>query len=147
EQAKARVARDVEESQLRWPLTAFGETKKIYQWAEDDIRGKGVDGPLIYKRLSAGWEPRKAIELDADGPEAEKYGRQVAEAKEAKKKAELDKRRKLADEKERLENPTVFGETKPLTAWLRDARCKVYCDRFVARLRAGWPPEAALTTR
>lgn len=43
-------------------------------------------------------------------------------------------------------NLAVFGETKCLTDWANDPRCKVSRAALLARLNAGWTGEAALTT-
>jgi hypothetical protein len=41
---------------------------------------------------------------------------------------------------------TAWGETKPLSAWVRDRRCKVNRDVLLARRRLGWRPEQAIST-
>lgn len=40
---------------------------------------------------------------------------------------------------------TAFGETKGMTAWTRDPRCKVSATTFAQRLRRGMHPEDALS--
>ncbi len=40
-------------------LTVFGETKTLADWA-DDLRCK-VDARVLWKRISRGWEPKRAI--------------------------------------------------------------------------------------
>lgn len=41
---------------------------------------------------------------------------------------------------------TVFGETKPLSAWVEDSRCAVSRESLKDRVRRGWDVEKALTT-
>ncbi len=41
---------------------------------------------------------------------------------------------------------TAFGETKTITDWSQDPRCKVIRRTFEARLEYGWTVEKALTT-
>lgn len=40
---------------------------------------------------------------------------------------------------------TAFGETKPLGAWMEDSRCAVAYPTLIARIKAGWDHERALT--
>lgn len=40
----------------------------------------------------------------------------------------------------------AFGETKTVTEWSEDSRCKVGTITFRRRLQEGWPPERALRT-
>ena len=39
----------------------------------------------------------------------------------------------------------AFGETKGPTEWSRDRRCLVSASGLIRRLRAGWPPEEAIS--
>lgn len=41
---------------------------------------------------------------------------------------------------------TAFGETKPLAAWVEDARCAVSRDVLKDRIKRGWGEEKAMTT-
>jgi len=40
---------------------------------------------------------------------------------------------------------TAFGETKPLGAWMEDDRCAVAYPTLIARIKAGWDAEKAIT--
>lgn len=40
---------------------------------------------------------------------------------------------------------SAFGETRPVSAWVEDARCRVIDVTLRARLRASWEPEKAIT--
>jgi hypothetical protein len=40
---------------------------------------------------------------------------------------------------------TVFGETKPRSAWLNDSRCVVTRDTLNRRLQRGWSDERAIS--
>ena len=43
---------------------------------------------------------------------------------------------------------TAFGETKSLSAWIDDVRCKPdSADQIARRLDKGWPPEDAIATQ
>jgi len=41
---------------------------------------------------------------------------------------------------------TAFGETKPLTAWAEDSRCRIRVKSLRTRIRAGWTHEEAIAT-
>lgn len=41
---------------------------------------------------------------------------------------------------------TAFGETKPLGAWMEDARCVVAYPTLIARVKAGWDHEKAISS-
>lgn len=42
---------------------------------------------------------------------------------------------------------TAFGETKPITEWLKDSRCVMKTKQSICyRIGSGWTPEEALTT-
>jgi hypothetical protein len=41
---------------------------------------------------------------------------------------------------------TAFGETKPITHWVEDERCKVCYSTLKRRLQTGWEAEAALSS-
>jgi hypothetical protein len=41
---------------------------------------------------------------------------------------------------------TIFGESKTVTEWARDERCKTEAGQLAWRLRKGWSPEKALRT-
>ena len=41
---------------------------------------------------------------------------------------------------------TAFGETKTVSEWARDPRCKVRHDTRAARMKYGYPGELAITT-
>jgi hypothetical protein len=138
-----------EEERYARRITAFGQTKSIAEWANDDIHGKWVDAEVLAGRIERGWEPRKAIEMDDEGIIPKYYDDKLKAKREAEKKAELERRRRLADDEEkraRFEIVAAFGEEKPPSQWADDKRCHVVTERLVARLKAGWPAEKAITT-
>lgn len=88
--------RDKWEEYLDDQITAFGETKSVKDWAEDDARGTYVTANIIAMRLADGWEPRKAVEIEYQqwrGTEESAYRKEL----EIKKKAERERRRAIKD--------------------------------------------------
>lgn len=41
---------------------------------------------------------------------------------------------------------TAFGETKTISEWIKDPRCKVRHDTLAARIKYGYEPEESITT-
>jgi hypothetical protein len=41
---------------------------------------------------------------------------------------------------------TAFGETKSVSAWAEDSRCRARYFTLCRRLQSGWNPEAAIST-
>ncbi|MCE9557545.1 MAG: hypothetical protein K8R88_01200 [Armatimonadetes bacterium] len=104
-------------------LTAFGETKQIFEWAKDP-RCKCSEKTLNYRR-DAGWEPELSITTPA--------------TVEGRRESEfcMPWTRKL----------TAFGETKTLIRWSQDPRCRITLNALANRLAKGWDPADALSTR
>ncbi len=101
-----------------WTVEAFGEEKGPTEWSRD--RRCAVSLATLLRRLRGGWDPGQALTAPTG-----------------------DTRRPP-----RPRRPiTAFGETKGITAWSRDPRCKVTYPGLHDRLRRGIPPEEALTAR
>ncbi|MEW6745538.1 MAG: hypothetical protein AB1486_22525 [Planctomycetota bacterium] len=99
-------------------ITAFGETKGLEAWRRDPRCQ--VTATSICQRLEAGWSPEEAI---ATPPSTRGIKRGFV-------------RREL----------TAFGQTKSLTDWSRDRRCRVTLASLWSRLEQGMWPEEAITT-
>lgn len=93
-------------------LTAFGETKTLFDWTNDERCVGGYNA--IHSRLRKGWSDTDAITKPLIRP----AGR----------------------------HETAFGETMPITLWLRDPRCVVSTMTVYRRLSAGWRFEDAIST-
>jgi len=112
--------------QLRWPKTvsrkarrkarAFGETKGVAEWARDPRCVVTKAG--LAGRLARGVPPAKAI------------------TSPKRREADYSSSQELA----------AWGITKPVAAWARDRRATVNEGSIRKRLRAGWTPEAAIST-
>lgn len=148
-------------------VTAFGETKSLREWCEDP-RCLASAG-RIANRIASGLSPEKAIST----PETSNATEVVA-FDEVKSLLDWSKDPRCAvsymtlltrmDEKwpaekaistapERRVDPphrsslqvTAFGETKSLSDWSRDERCKVQYITLRQRVQAHWDPEEAIT--
>lgn len=98
-------------------ITAFGVTKCLFDWGKDSRCSVGVWG--LRSRLDRGkWTDMEAMISE---PAVEK-------TKEKRKK-----------------DLTAFGESKSVSAWMRDKRCNVKVDSFRDRLEKGWDVERALS--
>jgi hypothetical protein len=96
-------------------ITAFGETKHVDAWPHDS-RCNVSDGKTILRRLNrAGMSPEDAISTP--------IGSTPRMALEI----------------------TAFGETKSLTEWLKDERCKVGRSALISRMDLGWKGEDILS--
>lgn len=104
------------------PITAWGETKVLFDWGEDPRCKIGVWG-LRSRYDRGGWD---SMEEMISAPATEK--------KESQRNMKTN--RML----------TAFGETKCLNAWLEDERCVIGIDGLRDRLKRGWDFEKALTT-
>lgn len=101
-------------------LTAFGETKIFDDWMKDPRCTAGCRGTL-YRRLK-NLDPEKAITMPLIPPG-------VAGKAGCKKFL------------------TAFGETKSLSEWCDDPRCKTTYDRLKSRVfNQGWDHEEAIST-
>lgn len=100
-------------------ITAFGETKILVEWLEDERCP--VEYATLYSRIERGWEAERAITQ--------------------KPQAHARNRRSCI-------RITAFGETKTIIEWYEDERCKVrYTTLYQRIFKSGWEPERALTTR
>lgn len=101
--------------------TAFGETKTLAEWLEDDRCL--ASHHALRKRIAFGWEHEIAITTPnlSTGPRRKTDGGSVHAL-------------------------VAFGETKTLAAWSRDDRCEVSATTIGVRLRQGMTPEEAITT-
>lgn len=101
--------------------TAFGETKCLFDWGEDPRCKISVWG--LRNRMDRGkWTDfQKALTT----PETS--------------------RQDIQRNNKRNVNLTAFGETKCMTAWLEDSRCKVKIDSLRDRLAKGWLAQKALS--
>ncbi len=105
-------------------LSAFGENKITYDWLRDP-RCK-VKAETLRDRLRRGWPPESAL---------------VTPPQRIKRKTWAH----LANGNRRV-FLTAFGETKYLTEWVRDVRCKVKIHLLRARLdKLKWHPEDAIS--
>jgi len=102
----------------RRPITAFGEAKGVVAWSKD--ARCSVSSTTISSRLDRGWDAVSAITSPAEN----RGGSETVYT-------ELE----------------AFGETKGITDWTRDRRCKVSLSGLTERLRRGWSPEEAIATR
>lgn len=103
-------------------ITAFGETKCLFDWGKDARCAISVWG-LIRRYNSGLWtDMEKMITTAAIEPDAR--------ARKMKNNVNL----------------TAFGETKCFTDWLKDPRCLVKIDSLRDRLAKGWDAEKAIST-
>lgn len=102
---------------------AFGETKCLFDWAQDErclvgmwtLRGR-ADNPI--------WDGRFE-EAMTTPPED---------------------RKAISSRSKRLINITAFGETKCISDWHKDSRCVVGLDGLRDRIKNGWHGEKAIST-
>ena len=115
-EAAMRADHPPREAKPRWTLRAFGEEKGPTAWSRDPRCTVGL-GSLL-KRLRSGMDPEEAITLPPQRSGGIAWQFLV----------------------------TAFGETKGLTAWSRDRRCRVRLGTLRYRLIHGVEPEVAITT-
>lgn len=101
-------------------LTAFGETKCAADWLRDK-RCK-IKGNTLKMRLGMGWEIEKALTTP---PNAFK--------------------KEISQNISTVRMITAFGETKCISAWSEDKRCKIGYSGLKIRLKKGWEPEQAIS--
>lgn len=101
-------------------VEAFGEVKSMPEWVED--KRCEVDYQTLQMRLIRNWEPERAISTPANGT---RKGRAAHNAKAL----------------------TAWGETKTVSEWLRDDRCKIKKHQtiWLRTTKYGWSPEKAMT--
>lgn len=96
-------------------ITAFRETMGAFDWARDP-RCK-VTGAVLLERVRGGWHPEDAISTPPESAGTHHESRFI----------------------------DAFGETKSLSAWTRDPRCRVTVTGLALRLDRGISPEDAIT--
>lgn len=101
----------------RRTIRAFGESKGLLEWARDPRCA--VSSTTISQRLARGLSAKEAISAPPQNRGTKDlYFTEV----------------------------TAFGETRGISDWARDPRCKVGLTGLVDRLRRSWTAEEALTT-
>lgn len=103
-------------------ITAWGETKCLFDWGKDPRCLIGVWG-LRNRHDRGKWTDMEAM---------------ISSPKEDRKKVQRNNKRTVMI--------TAFGETKCMTAWLEDSRCLVKIDSFRDRLAKGWSAEKTMGT-
>jgi len=101
----------------RWTLKAFGEEKGLTAWARDPRCA--VTAPAVRRRLEKGWKSEDAI---TEPPAYPGLSGHV------------------------FHRVRAFGETKSVTDWARDRRCKVTLGGLQGRLKRGVAAEVAIRT-
>lgn len=97
-------------------IEIFGESKNIKDWARDERCKVGAN--TFYRRFKSGMDPEEAL----TAPLAKPYtynGPAIM---------------------------TAFGESKTVTEWSKDDRCKVSAERLFYRYHKKMEPEKAITT-
>jgi hypothetical protein len=104
-------------------VCAFGQTRSITHWAQDDrcMATKNV----LERRLRAGWDAESAITTPNSQPGKATKGKRVRTC--------------------RTQYITAFGETKTCGEWADDPRCAGSEDLIDRRIRRGWPAEQAIS--
>ncbi len=146
-------------------VTAYGESKTLTAW-EDDPRCVVPIATLRF-RIQNGYEPERALTTPVRSRPPRPYTAWgetkplyawVADARCVVSQTTLTNRLAegwtildaLLTPGEELPGNTilltVFGETKSLSAWSRDARCRVSRGQLMRRLQQQWDGERALTT-
>lgn len=145
-------------------LTVEGETKTVTDWLEDD-RCKLKSRAAFFKRMERHWDPADIIGLpDGCTPDTAvrafgqiKSFRQWADDPKCKIGYEGLRRRILVnkmDPEEAITIPaghrtttiTAYGQTLLPGEWSEHPRCTVSPKTIVDRIKAGWSPEAAIST-
>jgi hypothetical protein len=105
-------------------ITAFGETKCLFDWAKDP-RCKVTCWGLRNRIARGKWKGREEEAITSPPTE------------------------RLLVQRNRVNTIqlTAFGETKCMTEWLEDARCVVKIDSLRDRLKKGMDTETALTKK
>ncbi|MBX7132742.1 MAG: hypothetical protein K1X67_08715 [Fimbriimonadaceae bacterium] len=104
-------------------ITAWGKTKPVSEWARDPVCT--VTATTVRHRLKSGWAPENAIATPSRvcGP-----------------------RRPKSAPRKPCKTATAFGETKILSEWFKDERCKASRYALLGRIASGWDHELAITT-
>jgi hypothetical protein len=114
-------------------ITVFGETKTVREWARD--HRCPVDEEAVLARLDEGADPFTAV--------TRPFGRDV-EAPLGVPTKSFRSRFRVQGRRDRV-SLTAWGETKLLTDWADDVRCRVTASALRTRILKGWAPELALT--
>lgn len=113
-------------------ITAFGETKLLVEWAEDE-RCETSEGTLR-SRISRGYKPELAITKPSSPLQ----------------KIKIYKVKTIDCKKSRIQkiyntHYEAFGTKKSLIAWSKDKRCKVSLIGLYRRIKNNWNIEAAIS--
>ncbi|MBS1712776.1 MAG: hypothetical protein JST30_00415 [Armatimonadetes bacterium] len=111
------VRRRATNPSLARPLTVFGETKTVAEWADDPRCRPSLEE--LKRRLKWGWTPEEAVTT-----------------------AVGDRSRMVAKSSRYL---TAWGETKTLRLWADDPRCLVTFNALKARVSKDYTAEEAMT--
>ena len=151
------------------PLTAFGETKTVAAWAEDE-RARAWTG-LILERLAEGMSSEQAIALPVAVPGRRARGHLAFgehktlrdwaddprcgvayDTLKARVKAEWPLEQALTTPVQASgmrgepELVKAWGEAKTIFDWALDPRCETAAQNIRMRLKAGYAPEYAIAT-
>lgn len=103
-------------------ITAFGETKCLFDWGKDKRCVLGVWG--LRRRYDSGaWANMEEM---------------ISTPHISKKVSQRNTKRNTMI--------TAFGETKCMAAWLEDKRCKVKIWGLMERVKKGWSGEKIIST-
>jgi hypothetical protein len=145
----------------RQPLTAFGETKTLQEWA-DDPRCT-IDREALRTRIAIGWDIERAVSAKKSDPRlppltyegrtltlrgwADLTGiryhtlyRRLTSGMDFEAALDAGPQQKVP-----VREVTAFGETKSLTRWSVDKRASVSSPTISKRLDQGWDTERAIT--
>jgi len=118
------MGRNASKTSRNMILNAFGESKITYDWLRD-FRCK-VKAETLRDRLRRGWSPESALSTPPNNVKRKSWAHPA--------------------NKDRRVSITAFGETKYLTEWVKDERCKVKIHLLRVRLnKLRWSPEDALS--
>ena len=145
----------------RLPITAFGETKSLAQWAKD--QRCQVSREALRSRIALGWETERAVT-------AVKHDQTLAPVTYNGRTLTLrgwadltgirygTLRRRIVDgmkfgeavaagshQKAPVVPITAWGETKAVSRWAVDERANVGVTAINARMAAGWTAEQAIS--
>lgn len=99
-------------------LDAWGEKKSMAEWSKDTRCL--VSYVALAARIRRGWSAADAMTVPPDASRKNKTPHNV-------------------------HSLTAFGETKTVSEWLKDERCKVNAKIIWQRRRAGWSDERAMS--
>ena len=118
---RAEAAREADHPSSKmppvWTVTAFNETKGPTEWSRD--RRCAVTLAGLLRRLRQGWAPEDAIATPPQHDTGPRPRHFV----------------------------TAFGQTKSVTEWSKDRRCRVTLVALLRRLERGMSPEDAISAK